>query len=49
MARRPDNEILYKTFREFLDICLIQNRSLLWPDKEFWTLDSLNAIVPIIR
>ena len=44
MARRPDNEILYKTFRKFLDLCLIQNRSLLWPDKEFWTLDSLNVV-----
>jgi hypothetical protein len=44
MARRPDNEILYKTFREFLDLCLIQNRSLLWPEKEFWTLDSLNTV-----
>jgi hypothetical protein len=44
MARRPENEALYKIFRDFLDLCLIQNRSLLWPDKEYWTLENLYAI-----
>jgi len=44
MARRPSNEILYETFQDFLNLCLIQNRSLLWPDREFWTLENLRTL-----
>lgn len=44
MARRAENEILYKTFQDFLNLCLIQNHSLLWPEKEFWTLENLYSV-----
>jgi hypothetical protein len=44
MARRQENEPLYKAFREFFDRCLIQNKSLLWPQNEYWTLDNLHSI-----
>jgi len=32
MARRLNNEILYKIIKDFLNLCLLQDRSLLWPD-----------------
>jgi hypothetical protein len=44
MARHPHNKVLYKRYTDFSNLCLIQNRSLLWPDKEYWTLDSLHLI-----
>jgi hypothetical protein len=37
MARRPNNEILYKVFQDFINLCLLKDQSLLWPDKEIWT------------
>ena len=37
MARFPGNEFLYDVFQDFLKLCLIDNRSLLWPNKEIWT------------
>jgi hypothetical protein len=36
MARRPNNEILYKAFQDFSKLCLLDKKSLLWPDKNFW-------------
>lgn len=44
MARRPNDEILYKVFRDFLSQCLIQNRSLLWKEKKVWTLENLYKV-----
>lgn len=44
MAHRPDNEILYKTFRDFMNQCLIKNRSLLWPEDNFWTIENLHSV-----
>ena len=37
MAKRPDDKILYSTFWKFLDFCLINDRSFIWPEKEAWT------------
>jgi len=37
MARRSNNEILYKVFQDFINLCLLKDQSLLWPDKELWT------------
>ncbi|MFH1080482.1 MAG: hypothetical protein V1766_09525 [Pseudomonadota bacterium] len=37
MAHRLGNEILYKIFRIFLDSCIIDDRSLLCPQKSIWT------------
>jgi hypothetical protein len=44
MARRPNNEILYKVFQEFIDLCLLKNQSLLWPDKEVWTPNNISEV-----
>lgn len=41
MARRPNDKLLYLAFQNFLDSCLVNNRSLLWPGKEVWTLDNI--------
>lgn len=41
MARLPEFEILYKTFHSFADLCLINNKSILWPDKEIWTPENV--------
>ena len=37
MAHRPGNEILYKIFPVFLDSCIVNDHSLLWPQKSIWT------------
>ena len=41
MARRAENESLYIASNTFLNNCLISDKSLLWPDKKYWTLDTL--------
>jgi hypothetical protein len=41
MARRAENEILYDTMNTFLNNCLLSDKSLMWPDKSYWTLDNL--------
>ena len=44
MAVLPDKKVLYKTFSDFLRLCIVGNKSLLWPDKEAWTLQNVQAI-----
>jgi 5-methylcytosine-specific restriction enzyme B len=44
MARRQEHEPLYKAIRDFFDACLIHNKSLLWPQNEYWTLQNLYLI-----
>ena len=44
MAKRTENEILYETFNSFLNNCLISDKSLLWPNKNYWTIDNLHAL-----
>ncbi|MFW6029642.1 MAG: McrB family protein [Halanaerobiales bacterium] len=34
----------YEVFEQFMRLCLIEDRSLIWPDKEVWTLDNLQKI-----
>jgi Cdc6-like AAA superfamily ATPase len=41
MARYLEFELLYKMFARFKSMCLLDDRSLLWPDKNIWTLDHL--------
>jgi hypothetical protein len=41
MARRANNEVLYKVFKDFLRLCLIEDHSLLWPDKKIWTPENV--------
>jgi hypothetical protein len=44
MARRPENVILYDVFKDFLRQCLLENHSLLWPDKIIWTLENVTEV-----
>ena len=44
MAKRKENEFLYKAFQDFLNLCLLQNRSILWPDKEIWTPETVAEV-----
>jgi hypothetical protein len=44
MAYREENKSLYKRFGEFIDKCLIQDKSLLWPDESYWTANNLDSI-----
>lgn len=42
MARALHAEPIYKIANQFRDRCLASNRSLLWPNKEAWTLENLD-------
>jgi len=44
MARNPDYEPLYKAYQDFAQACLIDDRSLLWPDRTLWTRANVAAI-----
>ena len=44
MARRHENLVLYDTFTSFLNNCLLSDKSLLWSDKNYWTLENLLAL-----
>jgi len=44
MARNPENEPLYKAYQDFAQLCLVEDRSLLWPDKNLWTPANVSAI-----
>lgn len=44
MARRPNDEILYKAFRDFQNLCILGDHSLLWPNKESWTQGNVTEV-----
>ena len=44
MARRPGSEKVYDTFSNFIDLCLLQDQSLLWPDEAVWSVENLVKI-----
>lgn len=44
MAKREENDVLYDTIRTFLDKCLLSDKSLLWPDQDYWTLENLKSL-----
>ncbi|MFC1890855.1 AAA family ATPase [Thermodesulfobacteriota bacterium] len=44
MARRSNDKLLYMAFQKFLDLCLIKNKSILWPDLEAWTQERVNDV-----
>ena len=41
MVRIPRLEPLYRVFDDFLQRCLVEDRSLLWPEREVWTITVL--------
>lgn len=44
MARLPAHESLYHAYTAFRARCLVEDRSLLWPDQEVWTLSNLEQV-----
>ncbi len=34
----------YEVFKQFMDRCILDDRSLIWPEKEIWTLENLEKI-----
>ncbi|MQG21135.1 MAG: AAA family ATPase [SAR202 cluster bacterium] len=43
MAIVKGKDSIYKLFNDFKQLCLIDSRSLLWPDREVWTVDNILA------
>lgn len=41
MARIKEHEVLYATFRDFIEKCVYSDRSLLWPGQTAWTTANL--------
>jgi len=41
MAQYPQLQPLYDVVAQFKDNCLIGNQSLLWPERNYWTLENL--------
>lgn len=44
MARHADREAVYEVADLFRQRCLVEGRSLLWPDQAIWTLGNLDAL-----
>lgn len=44
MARDPRFSAVYQAFAQFLQNCLVDDRSLLWPDREVWTVAALEEM-----
>jgi len=44
MAKYPNCPEVYEVFQEFMKQCLENDKSLIWPDKEVWTLENLQKI-----
>ncbi len=44
MARYSEYETLYDMFEQFLERCVLSDRSLLWPNEEIWTLENVAEI-----
>lgn len=44
MARYATFDPLYQTFRVFMQRCLLEDRSLLWPEREVWTIVNLEQV-----
>ena len=44
MPIRTADKLLYETIDTFFKNCLLSERSLLWPDKSYWTLDALRSL-----
>ena len=44
MARNPEHQPAYDAVNLFKENCLVGNRSLLWPERSYWTLENLNEL-----
>ena len=44
MAKYSNSLKSYETFNEFMNKCLVKDKSILWPEKETWTLENLKSI-----
>ncbi len=41
MARMPEFQPLYDAFERFLNRCILDDRSLIWPDQQAWTPENV--------
>jgi len=48
MARNPDYQLMYDTYQKFAQLCLIEDRSLLWPDRNLWTPSNVSELKTIL-
>lgn len=44
MARFPNFEPLYQAYQDFAQACLVEDRSLLWPDRSLWTPENTASL-----
>ncbi len=44
MARQPNREAVYEVADLFRQRCLVESKSLLWPDCDVWTLENLDRL-----
>jgi hypothetical protein len=44
MARLSALEPLYRAYTAFRERCLVDDRSMLWPDQEVWTIANLEQV-----
>lgn len=45
MARDPQFEPVYQAFNNFKQKCLVEDRSILWPDRNIWSLSNTQEFV----
>ena len=45
MARLPRCEPLYPAFEQFLERCILEDRSLIWPQASVWTSQNVHEMV----
>ncbi len=44
MARKPGCEKIYEVFSRFIDQCLVNDNSLIWPEEKLWSLENLQSV-----
>jgi MoxR-like ATPase len=44
MARYPEHQRLYDAFQQFIERCVLGDRSLIWPNEEVWTSENVAEI-----
>ncbi|MFW5981168.1 MAG: AAA family ATPase [bacterium] len=44
MAKYPNCPKSYEVFKQFMERCLVEDNSLIWPDMEVWNLENLEMI-----
>jgi 5-methylcytosine-specific restriction protein B len=48
MAHNPDWNHLYQAYQNFSQACLVEDRSLLWPDRALWIADNVSELKHVL-